>query len=100
VNAEQPASPAQPSPLADWTDHRVATWGRAICQQRALPTHPQVAAEEAGVLEEWARRWRRRGPTDPFGQVELGLVEELAGELRRLAGRGHTERDQGGDRER
>jgi hypothetical protein len=101
VGAEQPPTPAQPSPLAGWTDRRVATWGRAICQQRALPTHPAVAAEQAGVLEEWARRWRQRGPTDLFGQVELGLVEELAGQLRRLAGRNQVEREQqGGDRER
>jgi hypothetical protein len=101
VNAEQPPSPAQPTPLWEWSDHRVATWGRSICQQRALPTHPAVAAEQAGVLEEWARRWRQRGPTDPFGRVELGLVEELAGQLRRLAGRGQAEREQqGGDRAR
>jgi hypothetical protein len=92
VNAERPPSPGQPGPLADWTDHRVATWGRAICQQRALPTHPAVAAEQAGVLQEWARHWGQRGPTDLFGQVELGLIEELAGQLRRLAGRGHTDR--------
>jgi hypothetical protein len=37
------------------------------------------------VLEEWARRWRQRGPPDPFCEVELGLLGELAAELRRIA---------------
>ena len=100
MRAEQPPSPGQPGPLAGWSDRRVAAWGRAICQQRALPTHPAVAVEQAGVLEEWARRWRQRGPTDPFGQVELGLIEELAGQLRRLSARGHTERGEGDERVR
>jgi hypothetical protein len=62
----------------------VAEHGRAICQ-RTLPTHPEVAAGQATMLEEWARHWRQRGPHDPFGQVELGLIGELAAELRRIA---------------
>jgi hypothetical protein len=77
VNAERP--------LAGWSDRRVAEHGRAICQQRALPTHPGLADEQAAVLEEWARRWRQRGPNDIPGQVELGLLEDIAAELRRLA---------------
>jgi hypothetical protein len=72
-------------PLGAWSDRRVATHGRAICQQRALPTHPDVAAGQAAVLEEWARRWRQRGPHDSFGEVEFGLLGELAAELRRIA---------------
>jgi hypothetical protein len=72
-------------PLAGWSDRRVAEHGRAICQQRALPTHPHVAAGQAAVLEEWARRWQQRGPRDPFGEVEFGLLGELAAELRRIA---------------
>jgi hypothetical protein len=73
-------------PLGAWSDRRVAEGGRAICLQRTLPTHPEVAAGQAAVLEEWARRWRERGPRDLFGEVELGLVGELAAELRRIAG--------------
>ena len=72
-------------PLAGWSDRRVATHGRAICQQRDLPTHPDLAAGQAAVLEEWARRWQQRGPRDTFGEVELGLIGELAAELRRIA---------------
>jgi hypothetical protein len=72
-------------PLAGWSDRRVATHGQAICQQRTLPTHPEVAGQQAAVLEEWARRWRQRGPRDLFGEVELGLLGELAAELRRIA---------------
>jgi hypothetical protein len=72
-------------PLAGWSDRRVAEHGRAICSQRALPTHPGLAGEQAAVLEEWARRWRQRGPTDIPGQVELGLLEDIAAELRRIA---------------
>jgi hypothetical protein len=72
-------------PLSAWSDRRVATHGRAICQQRALPTHPELAAGQAAVLEEWARRWQQRGPHDLLGQVELGLVGEVAEELRRIA---------------
>jgi hypothetical protein len=72
-------------PLRTWSDRRVAEHGRAICQQRALPTHPGLAAEQAAVLEEWARRWRQRGPRDIPSQVELGLLGELAAELRRIA---------------
>jgi hypothetical protein len=72
-------------PLGEWSDRRVATHGRAICLQRALPTHPEVAAGQAAVLEEWARRWRQRGPHDIPGQVELGLIGEVAAELRRIA---------------
>jgi hypothetical protein len=49
-----------------------------------LPTHPEVAASQAALLEEWARRWRQRGPRDIPGLVELGLVEDIAAELRRL----------------
>jgi hypothetical protein len=37
------------------------------------------------VLEEWARRWKQRGPHDIPGQVELGLVGEITAELRRIA---------------
>jgi hypothetical protein len=70
---------------SSWSDRRVAEHGRAICQQRTLPTHPEVANQQAAVLEEWARRWRQRGPHDPFGEVELGLLGELAAELRRIA---------------
>jgi hypothetical protein len=72
-------------PLAAWSDRRVAEHGRVICQQRALPTHPDVAAGQAAVLEEWARRWQQRGPRDLFGEVEFGLLGELAAELRRVA---------------
>jgi hypothetical protein len=72
-------------PLSGWSDRRVAEQGRAICSQRALPTHPGLAGEQAVVLEEWARRWRQRGPHDIPGQVELGLLEDIAAELRRLA---------------
>jgi hypothetical protein len=77
VNAEQP--------LSGWSDRRVAEHGRAICQQRTLPTHPGLADEQAAVLEEWARRWRQRGPHDIPGQVELGLLEDIAADLRRRA---------------
>ena len=72
-------------PLAEWSDRRVAEHGRVICRQRALPTHPNLAAEQAAVLEEWARRWRQRGPDDIAGEVELGLIGEVAAELRRIA---------------
>jgi hypothetical protein len=72
-------------PLSAWSDRRIAEHGRVICQQRALPTHPGLAGEQATVLEEWARRWRQRGPHDLPGQAELGLVEELTAELRRIA---------------
>jgi hypothetical protein len=71
--------------LSSWSDRRVAEHGRAICLQRALPTHPGLAGEQAAVLEEWARLWRQRGPHDPFGEVELGLLGEVAAELRRIA---------------
>jgi hypothetical protein len=72
-------------PLAAWSDRRLGEWGRAICAQRRLPSHPEVAAQQAAVLEEWTHRWRQRGPTDLFGQVELGLIGELADQLRRIA---------------
>ena len=72
-------------PLSAWSDRRIADHGRVICQQRSLPTHPGLAGEQAAVLEEWTRRWRQRGPHDLPGQVELGLIEELAAELRRIA---------------
>jgi hypothetical protein len=71
-------------PLSAWSDRRVAEHGRAICQQRALPTHPDLAGEQAAVLEEWARRWRQRGPHDIPGQVELGLVDDIAAQLRAI----------------
>jgi hypothetical protein len=71
--------------MSAWSDRRVAEHGRAICQQRALPTHPNLAGEQAAVLEEWARRWQQRGPHDPAGEVELGLIGEVAAELRRIA---------------
>jgi hypothetical protein len=71
--------------LGAWSDRRVATHGRAICHQDTLPTHPEVANQQAAVLEEWARRWRQRGPRDTFGEVELGLIGEVAAELRRIA---------------
>jgi len=76
---------ASERPLSAWSDRRVAEHGRAICQQRALPTHPGLAGEQATVLEEWAQRWQQRGPHDIPGQVELGLVGEIAAELRRVA---------------
>jgi biotin-(acetyl-CoA carboxylase) ligase len=57
----------------------------AVDQWRSLPDHPEVAASQAEVLEEWAQRWRQRGPHDIPGRVELGLVEDIAAELRRLA---------------
>jgi hypothetical protein len=72
-------------PLSAWSDQRVAEHGRAICRQRALPTHPHLAGEQAAVLEEWARRWQQRGPHDIPGEVELGLIGEVAAELRRVA---------------
>jgi hypothetical protein len=72
-------------PLSAWSDRRIGEHGRAICQQRALPTQPGGAASQAAVLEQWARRWRQRGPHDLPGRVELGLVEDIAAELRRLA---------------
>jgi hypothetical protein len=72
-------------PLSAWSDRRVAEHGRVICQQRALPTHPGLAGEQAAVLEEWARRWRQRGPHDIAGEMELGLIGEVAAELRRIA---------------
>jgi hypothetical protein len=72
-------------PLGAWSDRRVAEHGRAICLQQALPTHPSLAAEQAAVLEEWARRWQQRGPRDVAGEVELGLIGEVAAELRRIA---------------
>jgi hypothetical protein len=72
-------------PLSEWSDRRIGEHGRAICQQRALPTQPGVAASQGAVLEEWARRWRQRGPHDIPGRVELGLVDDIAAELRRLA---------------
>jgi hypothetical protein len=72
-------------PLAAWSDRRLGEHGRAICHQRRLPSHPELAASQAAILEEWAHRWRQRGPQDLFGLVELGLVEDLAAELRRLA---------------
>jgi hypothetical protein len=72
-------------PLGAWSDRRVATHSRAICQQPTLPTHPNLAAEQAAVLEEWARRWQQRGPCDLVGEVELGLLGDLAAELRRIA---------------
>ena len=71
-------------PLAVWSDRRIGEHGRAICQ-RTLPTHPGLAGEQAAVREEWARRWRQRGPHDVPGQVELGLLEDIAAELRRIA---------------
>jgi hypothetical protein len=71
--------------LSAWSDRRVAEHGRAIRQQRALPTHPHLAGEQAAVLEEWARRWRQRDPHDVAGEVELGLIGEVAAELRRIA---------------
>jgi hypothetical protein len=71
-------------PLSAWSDRRVAEHSRAICQQRALPTHPNLAAEQAAVLEEWALRWQR-GPHDIAGEMELGLIGEVAAELRRIA---------------
>ena len=71
--------------LAAWSDRRVAEHGRAICRQRALPTHPNLAGEQAAVLEEWARRWQQRAPHDLPGEVEFGLVGEVAAELRRIA---------------
>jgi hypothetical protein len=72
-------------PLAEWSDRRIAEHGQAICQQRALPTHPNLAGEQAAVLEEWARRWQQRGLRDIAGEVELGLIGEVAAELRRIA---------------
>ena len=72
-------------PLGAWSDRRVAEHGRAICQQRTMPTHPSLATEQAAVLEEWARRWQQRGPHDIPGEVELGLIGEVAAELRRIA---------------
>ena len=72
-------------PLSGWSDRRIAEHGRVICQQRALPTHPGLAGEQAAVLEQWARRWRHRGPHDLPSQVELGLINELAAELRPIA---------------
>jgi hypothetical protein len=72
-------------PLLEWSDRRVAEYGRVICRQRALPTHPDLAGEQAAVLEEWARRWQQRGPHDIPGEVELGLIGEVAAELRRIA---------------
>jgi hypothetical protein len=72
-------------PLSQWSDRRIGEHGRAICQQHALPTQPEVAASQAALLEEWARRWRQRCPHDLPGRVELGLVEDIAAELRRLA---------------
>jgi hypothetical protein len=80
-------------PPGAWSDRRVAEHGRAICQQRALPTHPDLANQQAAVLEEWARRWRQRGPDDLFGEVELGLLGELAAELRRIAAGLHRQLD-------
>jgi hypothetical protein len=71
--------------LSAWSDRRVAEHGRAICRQQALPTYPIVAGEQAAVLEEWARRWRQRGPHDIPGQVELGMIGEIAAELRHIA---------------
>jgi hypothetical protein len=89
-------------PLSAWSDRRIAEHGRVICQQRALPTHPGLAGEQAAVLEQWARRWRQRGPHDLPGQVELGLINELAAELRRLAAglirEPHPEREVDGGR--
>jgi hypothetical protein len=78
-------------PLLEWSDRRVAEYGRVICRRPALPTHPGLAGEQAAVLEEWVRRWRQRGPRDipgevEPGEVELGLVGEIAAELRRIAG--------------
>jgi hypothetical protein len=75
-------------PLSAWSDRRVAEHGRASCQQRRLPTHPEVASQQAAVLEEWARRWRQRGPHDLPGQVELGLLSELAAQLCHIAAGG------------
>jgi hypothetical protein len=72
-------------PLSGWSDRRIADHGRVICQHRSLPTDPGLAGEQAAVLEQWARRWRQRGPHDLPGQVELGLINELAAELRRIA---------------
>jgi hypothetical protein len=74
-------------PLSEWSDRRVAEHGRAICQQQALLTHPNLAGEQAAVLEEWARRWRLRGPHDIGGEVEFGLIGDIAAELRRIAAR-------------
>ena len=71
-------------PLSAWSDRRIAEHGRAICLQRALPTHPELAGEQAAVLEEWARRWQQRGPRDIFGELELGLIGEVVAELRRV----------------
>jgi hypothetical protein len=67
-------------PPQAWSDRRLGEHGRASCHQQRLPTHPEVLASQAAILEEWAHRWRQRGPHDP-----LGLVEDLATELRRLA---------------
>jgi len=72
-------------PLSQWSDRRLGEHGRAICQQHALPTQPGVAVCQAAVLEEWARRWRQRGPHDLPGRAELGLVQDIAAQLRRLA---------------
>jgi hypothetical protein len=72
-------------PLSEWSDRRIGEHGRAICQQQTLPDHPEVAASQAEVLEEWAHRWRPRGPHDNAGLVVLGLVQDIAAELRRLA---------------
>jgi hypothetical protein len=72
-------------PLSQWSDRRVAEHGRAICQQQTLPTHPDLANHQAAVLEEWARRWRQCGSHAIPGQVELGLIGEVAAELRRIA---------------
>jgi hypothetical protein len=72
-------------PLSGWSDRRVGEHGRAICLQHALPTHPEMAAHQAAVLEEWAWRWRQRGPHDIAGLVELGLVQDIVTQLRRIA---------------
>jgi hypothetical protein len=72
-------------PLSAWSDRRLGEHGRASCQQHALPTQPEVAASQAAVLQAWARRWRQRGPHDLPGRVELGLVQDIAAQPRRLA---------------
>ena len=89
-------------PLSAWSDRRLAERGRVSCQQRSLPTDPGLAGEQAAVLEQGARRWRQRGPHDLPGQVELGLINELAAELRRIAAglirEPHPEREVDGGR--
>ena len=44
-----------------------------------------MAFQQIGNRQEEHGSFQQRGPHDPFGAVELGLIGEVAAELRRIA---------------